>query len=393
MSHTVLETKNTCLDASPERSLKVPGEGRRGSSRATRRLYRALTTMLCIAFSLGAGACGGGGGGSSRSAGTQGAQTGTQPGLTAPAAPTAVIAQALSATSVRLSWIDTGATEDGFRIEWRVSGGSFTPLTTVAANTTVYVDTGLTASTTYEYVVYAYNAAGDSLVSTVSIVATPAAGTPVPAAASGLAGAAASATQVNLSWTDNASTESGFRVERTPAGATSYSTVGSVGTNVTSFSDTTVSASTSYYYRVIAFNGGGDATPTNAVNVVTPAGTIATPTAPSALIAQAVSQSEITLDWTDNAATESGFRVERRTSGGTFAAVDQTAANVTTYADTSVTASTTYEYRVYAFNAGGDSSASPVAITVTPAPPVNAPSAPKASRYRSRRRFKDIAPA
>jgi beta-glucanase (GH16 family) len=80
------------------------------------------------------------------------------------------------------------------------------------------------------------------------------------------------------------------------------------------------------------------------------------PAAPSTLGATTVSTSQIDLAWADNANDEDGFRVERSTDGSNFTQITTTAANATSYADTGLAASTTYFYRVLAFNGSGDSS-------------------------------------
>ena len=70
--------------------------------------------------------------------------------------------------------------------------------------------------------------------------------------------------------------------------------------------------------------------------------------APSGLTATAASSSQINLSWADNSDNESGFKVERSTDGTTWTSVATTAANATSYSDTGLTASTTYQYRVKA---------------------------------------------
>lgn len=82
------------------------------------------------------------------------------------------------------------------------------------------------------------------------------------------------------------------------------------------------------------------------------------PDAPSALNATAVSSSQINLTWTDNSDDETSFRIERRIGEGSWTSIATPAANATSYNNTGLTASTTYEYRVYAVNAAGDSTAS-----------------------------------
>lgn len=77
--------------------------------------------------------------------------------------------------------------------------------------------------------------------------------------------------------------------------------------------------------------------------------------APTALTATAMSQTRIDLAWTDNATTETGYKVERCSGAGctSFAQVGTNlAANAATYVDSvGLVASTQYTYRVSAFDA------------------------------------------
>ncbi len=91
------------------------------------------------------------------------------------------------------------------------------------------------------------------------------------------------------------------------------------------------------------------------------------PTAPSALTATAISSSQIDLTWSDNSNNESGFSIERKTgAGGNYAEVTTVGAGVESYQDTGLAASTTYYYRVLAYNTGGDSAYSNEASDTTP---------------------------
>src|SRR5205807_1277357 len=93
------------------------------------------------------------------------------------------------------------------------------------------------------------------------------------------------------------------------------------------------------------------------------------PAAPSGLTATAASSSQINLSWTDNSIDETGFKIERCQNTGctNFAQVAQVGANVTTYGDTGLTASTTYGYQVRATNSSGDSAYSNTASATTQA--------------------------
>ncbi|MGE0822666.1 MAG: hypothetical protein AB7G75_06070 [Candidatus Binatia bacterium] len=69
-----------------------------------------------------------------------------------------------------------------------------------------------------------------------------------------------------------------------------------------------------------------------------------------------VFSSPLTLSWTDNASTELGFKVERRThTSGTYTQIATVSANSTSYSDSTATPGETYCYRVRSFNESGDS--------------------------------------
>ena len=127
-------------------------------------------------------------------------------------APSALNASETSQTQINLSWSDNSDNETGFEI-WRAptSGGTYALRHTTGAGETSWSDTGLDANTQYFYNVLATNTGGDSdFSSETSATTLPNA----PSAPSGLSASAVSQTQINLSWTDNSSTETGFEIFR-----------------------------------------------------------------------------------------------------------------------------------------------------------------------------------
>ena len=105
------------------------------------------------------------------------------------------------------------------------------------------------------------------------------------------------------------------------------------------------------------------ATPTRTPTPIPPA----LPAAPSGLSATAISRNRIDLAWTDNSSNETGFQIERSREGGAFSLIAMTAANATTYSNTSgLTPNKTYSYRVRAVNAAGSSADSNTASATTP---------------------------
>ncbi len=94
-------------------------------------------------------------------------------------------------------------------------------------------------------------------------------GTSVPNAPSNLTAAAISTSQINLTWTDNSSNESGFYIERSKKATSGFSQIATVGANVTSYQNTGLSANTNYYYRVRAYNAGGNSAYSNTASAKT----------------------------------------------------------------------------------------------------------------------------
>jgi acid phosphatase type 7 len=93
---------------------------------------------------------------------------------------------------------------------------------------------------------------------------------PAPAAPTNLTATAISRNQINLSWTDNADNETGFRIERCKnANCLNYAQIAEVGVNVTTFADTSVNKNTTYRYRVRAFNAAGNSAYSNAASAKT----------------------------------------------------------------------------------------------------------------------------
>jgi uncharacterized protein len=294
-----------------------------------------------------------------------------------PAAPTSLQASAVSSSQINLSWTDNSTNEDGFEV-WRTTGnGQHTVVVRTGPNVTSHSDTGLQPSTTYYYGVVAFNASGNSRPSNPANATThggPPPPPPPPAAPSSLQANAASPTQVNLQWSDNSGNEDGFRIER-HSGDGNFGLIATVGPNVTSYSNGSLIEGTSYTYRVQAFNTGGASSWSNAANATTWLNM------PTNLAAQGVSSSQINLSWNDNSQRESGYEIQRRTGGGSFAPIATVGANATGYSDAGLPAGTTYTYRVRATSPGATSAWSNEASGTTGAqpPPPPPPPAPPAA--------------
>ena len=94
----------------------------------------------------------------------------------------------------------------------------------------------------------------------------------VPIAPTNLTGTIVSDTQVNLTWTDNSTNETGFKIERM-SGTGTYSVIGTVNADALTFSDIGLAKNTDYVYRVYSFNALGNSVDySNTLLVTTPSG-------------------------------------------------------------------------------------------------------------------------
>ncbi len=185
-----------------------------------------------------------------------------------------------------------------------------------------------------------------------------------PIAPSGLVATAVSTSQINLAWTDNSSNEDQFEVEMSNDGITGWSLIATPLANATSYSNTGLNPATQYFYRLRASNSAGNSAYTSVASATTDS---EIPTAPTGLVATAVSSSQINLTWTDTSNVETGFEVQRSPNGATgWVLLTTTAASAQSYNDTGLTDGTAYHYRVRAINASGSSAYTAVATDTTP---------------------------
>jgi hypothetical protein len=167
--------------------------------------------------------------------------------------------------------------------------------------------------------------------------------------------------KINLAWTNTTANQTGFDIERSLDGTT-YTQIGTTTATTTTFSDSKVSSSTKYYYRVAAYNTAGTGSYSNTAIY----GSVSTaPAAPGNLSAKAFSTSQINLTWSDNSSNESGFNVQRSIDGKNFALINSVGANVTAYQDTALAKGTKYYYRVQSYNSTASSTYSNTAFATT----------------------------
>ncbi len=201
----------------------------------------------------------------------------------------------------------------------------------------------------------------------VDVVFAPAAVT-APAAPATLTATAVSASQVDLSWSAVADA-TGYRVERSADGA-SWASLAQLAGGVTSHSDTGLAPATTYHYRVVAANAGGESPPSPVATATTAAARdLTAPSAPTGLSA-ASAKRKVNLAWSSSTDAGgsglAGYRVWRATAGssGPFSPIGTTA--TASYADSTVTSKVTYWYRVTALDGAGNESQPSGVVAATP---------------------------
>ena len=282
-------------------------------------------------------------------------------GGTPPPAPVVKAATSVTASGFTANWNSaSGAT--GYRLDVSTNS-SFSSFVSGFSNLDVgnvlsRSVSGLSGGTTYFYRVRAYNTGGTSNNSaTITVLTVPSA--PVTKAATSVTGSGFTA-----NW-NSASGATGYRLDVSTNSSFSSFVTGfnnlSVG-NVLSRSVTGLTAGTTYFYRVRAFNTVGTSNNSVAIAVVT------IPLAPVAKAATSVTGSGFTANW-NSASGATGYRLDVATNSSFSSFVsgfnNLSVGNVLSRSVTGLSAGTTYFYRVRAFNGNGASGNSSSITVVT----------------------------
>ncbi|MCA2970419.1 MAG: fibronectin type III domain-containing protein, partial [Acidobacteriaceae bacterium] len=299
----------------------------------------------------------------------------SQPGVTMAVAGSAVsrpgIPQSVTATpgsnEIRVSWVAADTRASQFRIERRIAPlGGFSQIGIVGSTARAFVDSSVISGVQYEYRVAAENAEGVSAFSV-----------PVgvlyairPSAPSDVRAIAAGPTQINLMWSAAGASVTGFAIERRAETGEAFSPLAAtIPATVRSFQDATVAPATKYRYRLRAFDASGPSPYSEEASATTPAAIIPAPI----LQANALTSSQIRLNWSTVATGVVRFIIERRGTGGQYAEISRPPATVSTWEDQGLTASTAYTYRMRVETASGVSPYSSEAAATTLAAPPLAP--------------------
>ena len=171
---------------------------------------------------------------------------------------------------------------------------------------------------------------------------------PPPTAPTNLVASSPALGEVDVTWTDTATNETGFEIAQDD----SLSVVSSVGANMTIASLIGLNAGTSYHWYVRAVNGAGASAWVGPIGKI-PDGSDGPPAAPAALVASSPVSGEIDLAWTNLSSNETSFEIAQ---GDSLAVVQAVSANVTVASFTGLNAGLSYQWYVRAVNAAGPSS-------------------------------------
>ena len=187
-----------------------------------------------------------------------------------PMPPTNVTTIGVSPSRINITWVDNSTNETGFSVERSTDGVNFSAVGGVGANVRSWASTGLAASTKYYYRVRALGSAGNSGYSNVGSATTQGvsqAGAPAAPTNLTLAKSTSVANAINLSWIDNASNETGYKIERSTDGV-HFAALAGGGSNLTFYRNTGLTPGHRYYYRVYAVNAAGNSLYSNVASLL-----------------------------------------------------------------------------------------------------------------------------
>jgi hypothetical protein len=237
------------------------------------------------------------------------------PAVTPPLAPSNAQAYAYS-TRVSVGWQDNSSDETSFEVHRSTTGttGTFTLLTSVAANVVAISDQGLAPATQYCYKVRAVKAVDTSsypsAFSNTVCATTPAAPSTAPPAPSDLDAWPSSSYAIDFTFTASTVKTDGFRLYRSTDDGASWTmywtATGGIYTSdppmVIQFSDGNRQPEQRVCYRVISYNATGDSPPSN-VDCTTP------PAAPTPITVTRIDDQTVDFSWADNSSVEDGYHI------------------------------------------------------------------------------------
>ena len=251
--------------------------------------------------------------------------------------------------TVLLSWNFSGDKYDGFIIDRKIGSDSWQiAYDTVANDIRSYSDTSAIPTELHTYRIYSYADNNKSEYVTGNITLT----FPAP---TNLTATIIDDQSLQLSWTDNCSFESGYRIERNDGSG--FVPIGEINADMTTYTDNGLTYGQSYIYRVKAYTDQNESDYSNELQTETVF------PVPSNLIAAIIDDQSVQLTWKDNCTFEMGYKVERKEEDGAFTEIADLSANAEDYTDEGLTFGVIYTYRIQAYTNSNISEYSEEVIT------------------------------
>lgn len=264
----------------------------------------------------------------------------------APSAPRAKIA-AVGERQVTLTWdLTEGAA--AYHVYWNTSGNVSTRDKKLAGVTPPFVHESLRQGDTYFYLVTAANEGGE-------VAAAPLQATLLPESP-GIPAVIGADKQITLSWKP-VNGAVAYRVHWNTKGDVAV-TDPHLDVSASSVVHTGVANGGVYFYRIVAVNAGGES-PLSTETKVTLA-----PDAP-VIAPPLAGDKQVTLAWTpvNGAAT---YNIYWNTSGPVISKDQKISVSATSYVHQNLANGLTYNYQITAMNAGGETAAMPIRVTLIP---------------------------
>lgn len=258
---------------------------------------------------------------------------------------------------VSLSWqaptFTGGSAITNYKIYRGLSSGNLTHVADAGVSLS-YINSGLNNGTTYYYKVSAVNSTGEGAQSSESSVALSATPPGIPVNLSG----EPAANRAILNWEaptlNGGSALSEYRIYRSATSGGSLTQVGTVAGDVLTYTNTGLSAGSTYYYKVSAVNSVGEGSLSSEVSVALPA----TPPSAPTNFSGTGGDSQAVLNWSapvsDGGSAITNYKVYRSTTSGGTLTLIATVGDVLTYTNTGLTNGTTYYYKISAVNTAGE---------------------------------------